>query len=80
VLQSDIVLDVTVNGIFEQQVRIFRAYRTALQRLGGSDPGPNARDWATWLARLQAQQPSTAPSTTPSTGPTTTTPPPQKKL
>jgi hypothetical protein len=71
VLQSGVVLDVTVKGIFEQQVRIFRAYRTALQHLGGSDPGPNARDWATWLARLQAQSPSTAPSATPSTGPST---------
>jgi hypothetical protein len=75
VLQSGVVLDVTVNGIFEQQVRIFRAYRAALQRLGGSDPGPNARDWATWLARLQAQPPAPTTATTPA--PQTA---PQKRL
>jgi hypothetical protein len=56
-----VVLDVTVHGVYEQQVRIVRAYRSALKSLAGSDPGPQTRDWATWLAGLQQQgAPATA--------------------
>jgi hypothetical protein len=63
VLQSGTVLDVTVHGVIEQTVRITRAYRSALQGLAGSDPGPDPRAWATWLMRQQQEQP--APTTQP---------------
>ena len=52
VIQSGSVLDVTVAGI--STVRIVRAYRGALQRLAGSDPGADPRIWANWLANLPA--------------------------
>jgi hypothetical protein len=54
ILQSGSVLDVTIHGVVEEQVRIVRAFRGALQKLGGSDPGPNPSAWALWLAKLQA--------------------------
>lgn len=54
ILQSGTVLDVTIHGVVEEQVRIVRAFRGALQKLGGSDPGPNPAGWALWLAKLQA--------------------------
>lgn len=54
ILQSGSVLDVTIHGVVEEQVRIVRSFRTALHKLGGSDPGPNPNAWALWLARIQA--------------------------
>jgi hypothetical protein len=59
VLQSGVVLDVTVHGVYEQRV-ITRAYRSALQRLAGSDPGAKPGDWAGWLAARSGQQPEPA--------------------
>lgn len=61
-LQSGSVLDVTVAGVFEETV-ILRAYRGALKRLGGSDPGADPRAWPTWLANLPGQGEGTAPAT-----------------
>ncbi|MBM4062607.1 MAG: hypothetical protein FJ265_16145 [Planctomycetes bacterium] len=55
-LQSGAVLDVTVAGVFEATV-IVRAYRQALRRLAGSDPGADPRAWATWLGALAPQAP-----------------------
>lgn len=63
VLQSGTVLDVTVHGVTQEQVRIVRAYRSALGRLAGSDPGARPTDWATWLQRLRERQ--AAPVTQP---------------
>lgn len=60
-LQSGTVLDVTVHGVVEQQVRIVRAYRSALRRLAGSDPGERPADWAGWL--LRQREAGAAPST-----------------
>lgn len=64
ILQSGVVLDVTVQGVFEVS-RIVKAYRGALQRLAGSDPGPKPAEWATWLGSIAEQlyAPATAPST-----------------
>ena len=66
VLQSGTVLDVTVHGVYEEQVRITLAYRTALQHLAGSDPGADPRAWAAWLAQQPPQQPT---ATTPDKAP-----------
>ncbi len=71
VLQSGTVLDVTVHGVTEEQVRIVRVFRTALQHLAGTDPGPDPRSWATWL--LRSESPATPPTT-----PTSAPPAPRK--
>jgi hypothetical protein len=64
ILQSGIVLDVTVMNVTIERVRIVTSWRSALQRLAGSDPGPDPRDWATWLANLpERTQPANAPRT-----------------
>jgi len=52
VLQSGSVLDVTVHGVYAQRLRIVRAFRRSLQRLGGSDPGPRVHAWSQWHAGL----------------------------
>lgn len=62
VLQSGVVLDVTVMNVEIERVRIVGTWRSALRRLAGSDPGANPRDWATWLARLpQPEQAAATP-------------------
>ena len=64
VLQSGVVLDVTVAGVYEEVV-IVRAWQKALKDLTKSDPGPNPRLWANWLANLQppaSSQPVTTPT------------------
>jgi hypothetical protein len=73
ILQSGTVLDVTVQGVSEQLVRIVGAFRQSLVDLTHSDPGADPRSWPTWLMRQeQPQQP--APTT-----PTPTATPPQKR-
>ncbi len=64
ILQSGAVLDVSVLGVQVETVRITTAYRRALRRLGGSDPGQDVREWPAWLARLQAAAPAPAAPTT----------------
>jgi hypothetical protein len=54
-LQSGAVLDVTVVGVVEVRT-IVRTYRAALQRLTGSDPGADVRDWPNWQSKLPAPQ------------------------
>jgi hypothetical protein len=67
-LQSGVVLDVNVAGVFEE-VRIVRAYQLALKQLTRSDPGANPRVWTTWLAGLVEQAPAAKPApTTPARG------------
>jgi len=56
ILQSGAVLDVNVHAVIEERIRIVNAWRNALKRLAGSDPGPKTSDWATWLASVQGQQ------------------------
>jgi len=73
-LQSGTVLDVTVMGVYEEQVRITLAYRSALHHLAGSDPGADPRAWAAWLAQQAPQQPSATTPDKPATGGT----PPRK--
>ncbi|MEC7583086.1 MAG: hypothetical protein VYE77_02100 [Planctomycetota bacterium] len=60
VLQSGVVLDVTVHGVYAQRVRILRAYRRALRDLTGSDPGKNVQTWRDWQSELPATPPPTA--------------------
>ncbi|MBK8101238.1 MAG: hypothetical protein IPK26_29505 [Planctomycetes bacterium] len=71
VLQSGVVLDVTVAGVVEER-RIVNVWRGALKRLAGSDPGAQPRDWAAWYAAIEPQlsQPAAAPpaATTPAPG------------
>lgn len=50
VLQSGVVLDVTVHAVVKHRTEIVRAYRGALRHLMGSDPGHDPKRWATWLA------------------------------
>lgn len=62
-LQSGTVLDVTVHGISEERVRIVRAYRGALKRIAGDDPGEDPASWAAWLRNRQEAAKSPAPTT-----------------
>jgi len=64
ILQSGAVLDVSVLGVQVETVRITAAYRRALRRLGGSDPGQDVREWPAWLAAVQAAAPAPAAPTT----------------
>ena len=52
VLQSGVVLDVTVHGVYAQRVRILRAYRRALKDITGSDPGKRVQGWPEWQSEL----------------------------
>jgi hypothetical protein len=67
VLQSGAVLDVTVQATLEERIRIVNAWRGALRRLAGSDPGPRTSDWATWLAAVQDKLQPQGEVATPST-------------
>lgn len=70
-LQSGSVLDVSVHGIVEERVRILKAYRAALGKLGGSDPGPDFANWPAWLRtkeEAEAQPAPTTPGSAPATG------------
>jgi hypothetical protein len=69
VLQSGMVLDVTAFGVFEQQVRIVRAFQSALQRIAKADPGPDPRSWPAFLAQIQ-QAAELPPATTTPKAPT----------
>lgn len=64
ILQSGAVLDVSVLGVQVETVRVTAAYRKALRRLGGSDPGADVRQWPAWLAAVQAAAPAPAAPTT----------------
>lgn len=64
ILQSGAVLDVSVLGVQVETVRVTAAYRKALRRLGGSDPGEDVRQWPGWLAAVQAATPAPAAPTT----------------
>jgi hypothetical protein len=63
VLQSGTVLDVTVHGAVTHRTRIVNAYRGALQRLAGADPGANPARWATWLLEREGNSPLVPPNT-----------------
>jgi hypothetical protein len=73
VLQSGVVLDVTVHAVIEEHIRIVGAWRNALRRLAGSDPGARPIDWAAWLQSQQSLQPPTAAPSVPTTAPVTPT-------
>jgi len=60
VVQSGVVLDVAVHGVFEVRT-IVRAYREAVRKLAGRDPGD---DPATWRAFVAAQAERAAAPTT----------------
>ncbi len=66
VVQSGTVLDVTVHAVATYRTYILGAYRAALQRLTGDDPGPNPETWAAWLAARRAEAPA-APAKAPTT-------------
>lgn len=48
VLQSGVVLDVAVLGSVEVRTQLVGAYRRALHRIAGSDPGPDVAAWEAW--------------------------------
>jgi hypothetical protein len=52
VLQAGTVLDVTVHGVVTERIEVVDAYRRAMRRLVGSDPGPRTARWNEWLASL----------------------------
>ena len=55
-VRDGVVLDVNVAAVVSHQATIEQAYRAALTRLIGADPGPNPATWADWLrARLPAK-------------------------
>ena len=49
VIQSGVVMDVTVAAVVTHRFQIVRAYRSALTELAGSDPGFAPSKWAAWL-------------------------------
>jgi hypothetical protein len=58
VLQSGVVLDTTVHAVVARRADILAAYRLALRKLAGSDPGSDPRAWAAWRAKLRPQAPA----------------------
>ena len=61
VLQSGVVLDVTVIAVKTHRTEIVGAYRNAIRRIAGSDPGADPAGWSRWLKRHQlssSRQPS----------------------
>lgn len=48
-LRSGVVLDVNVPAVVSQRVKIENAYRLALRRLAGADPGRDPATWRRWL-------------------------------
>lgn len=53
ILQSGVVLDVTVLGVSSVRVQVIDTYRRALVALSHDDPGPRTEDWSRWLAHLR---------------------------
>ena len=49
VVQSGVVLDVAVAGVFEVRT-IVRAYRESIRRLAGADPGDDPAAWSSFVA------------------------------
>ncbi len=54
-VRDGVVLDVAVAAVITQRVEIELAYREALRRLAGADPGPDPRAWAAWWAARGAR-------------------------
>ena len=52
VIQSGVVLDVTVAAVVTHRIQIVNAYRGALRCLVGSDPGSDPSRWTDWLLEL----------------------------
>jgi hypothetical protein len=55
VLQSGAVLDTTVHSVITFRTQIVAAYRNALRRIAGSDPGADPGTWSAWLERRRGQ-------------------------
>lgn len=53
VLQSGVVLDVTVHAVTTVRVQVVDSYRRALKQLAGSDPGARTEEWSSWLAEIR---------------------------
>jgi hypothetical protein len=53
VVQSGVVLDVAVAGVFEVRT-IVRSYREAIRRLAGADPGDDPAAWSAFVAARAA--------------------------
>lgn len=51
VLQSGVVLDVTVAAVITE--RVITTFRSALTRLGGSDPGADISRWEAWARQVR---------------------------
>lgn len=47
-VDDGVVLDVRVGGVFGDHSAVLKAYRKALQRIVGEDPGPDPRHWRAW--------------------------------
>lgn len=53
VLHSGVVLDVTVIAVTTHRTEIVGAYRDAIRRIAGTDPGPDPKGWSAWLKNHQ---------------------------
>lgn len=53
VLHSGVVLDVTVIAVKTHRIEIVEAYRNAIRRIAGSDPGANPSGWSDWFRHYQ---------------------------
>ena len=60
VLQSGVVLDTTVHAVVTYRTKIVAAYRRALHRLTGADPGRDPASWEAWRETTTAARPAAA--------------------
>ena len=60
-VRSGVVLDVTVAAVVTERVQIETAYRNALRKVAGSDPGPDTHTWAHWLGEHAPEAASLLP-------------------
>lgn len=56
VLHSGTVLDVTVLAVTTYRTEIVQAYRGAIKKLAGEDPGADPKAWAAWFKDYQGRQ------------------------
>ena len=59
IVQSGVVLDVTVISVVNYRTEIYRVYRKAIEKIGGEDPGADPKKWPEWLEKRAATKKST---------------------
>ncbi len=51
IVQSGMVLDVTVISVLSYRLEIYRVYRKAIEKIAGDDPGADPKKWPEWLEK-----------------------------